>query len=111
METTTYGARIDQYEWRKGLTTWVGAGYAALIALMNAKLLERAPVFAAIAFLGIIIGGGLLAFARVGFEWKVTELRRRIKGTELTENSELLPEHKPWPASVETCWRRCLSTI
>src|SRR4051812_27376731 len=106
MNATTYKGRIDQYEWRKGLTTWVGAGYVTLIALMNSKLIERAPEqFSVWAFVLIIVGGGSLGFARVGFEWKAIELRRKLGTNDLGEGSHLLPEDKPWPEDIELRWK------
>lgn len=103
----TYKTRIRQYERRERLTTWFGAGYLAVTALMTTKVFEQAnppaPLTAILITL-IVFGGGSLGFARVGFEWAATLLRRQIEDATVQENDTLLPADNEWPNRAEQLW-------
>ncbi len=103
----TYKTRIRQYERRERLTTWFGAGYLAVTALLTTKVFELAnppALLTATLITFIVFGGGCLGFARVGFEWAGTLLRRKIEDATVKENDPLLSEDNKWPNRVERFW-------
>jgi hypothetical protein len=108
----TYGIRADKYERRAQMAVWVAAGIAALVAFIGARALDRAPgVLTALVFTIVVAAGFFLAFARVGFEWRATEIKRGIKTDPALERAPLDAEDQPWPAVPEFFWTACLILI
>jgi hypothetical protein len=111
----TYKSRIEQYERRQAMITWFGAGLlATFTALSTTKIFERAntPSFL-VPFLitSIIITGVALGFARVGFEWEATKLRRKLDDGSVADREQLRPPEDQWPAQAERFWIFSLWTI
>jgi hypothetical protein len=104
----TYKTRLRQYERRERLTTWFGAGYLTVTALLTTKVFELAnppALLTATLITFIVFGGGCLGYARVGFEWAGTLLRRKIEDATVTENDPLSPEDNEWPNRAERFWK------
>lgn len=100
----TYQLRIRKYQRREALTTWIGAAYLALTALMTTKVFDEARVptiLPALLVTLIVVGGGFLGLARVGFEWKATELQRNIDDGRYAMNDQLSAADETWPQTVE----------
>ncbi len=90
------------------MITWFGAGLlATFTALSTTKIFERAntPSFL-VPFLitSIIITGVALGFARVGFEWEATKLRRKLDDGSVADREQLRPPEDQWPAQAERFW-------
>jgi hypothetical protein len=114
----TYGLRLSQYKRRELMVTWLAAGLAALIVLVTSTLAVGAPVaLTAAAATLILFGAGILALARVQFEWAATVLERAIdEGTRALPEGhqrlacaatpdEFLPQSlASWPKLGEVCW-------
>ena len=113
----TYIARKRQYERRVTMVTWVGAGLAGLIFLVTSDLTTGAPDWlnGVVASL-IVVGIGVLAIARIKFEWAATQLGRALEDGEraaanntfiegAAQSDDLLPDDlKQWPRFAEVCW-------
>ena len=82
----------------------MGAGLAALIALVTSDLGSGAPkVLGAVAASLIIVGGGALAVARIKFEWAGTKLERAVDDG--TSAGDPLPaDEQAWPKVGEVAW-------
>lgn len=108
----TYRTRIAQYQRRERMTIWVAAGIAALIAFVSARALDGAPpVFTKVIFTCAVVGGFLVAFARVGFEWRATLLKRKMNEHAVSGNASLADEDERWPRWPEIFWLSCLAVI
>jgi hypothetical protein len=106
----TYRSRLRQYKRREHVTIWVGAGFAAFIALLATKIFETtgAPAWIiALLITTILLGGFLVACARVKFEWAATQIERRIEDNEVAP-TDALPDER-WPDDAERCWMGSLS--
>jgi hypothetical protein len=99
------------------MVTWVGAGLAGLIGLLTSDLTDGAPAWleGVVATL-IVVGIGVLAWARIKFEWCATQLGRALEDGEraapehtriadAANPDDVLPESlRPWPRFAEVCW-------
>jgi hypothetical protein len=109
----TYRSRSRKYRRREQMTIWIGAAYAALIALMTTKVFEQSNVPAALNALLvtlILLGGWCLGRARVGFEWAATQLERTVEDG-LVQTTDPLPPTDLWPAKIETYWLTSLVIV
>jgi hypothetical protein len=88
------------------MVLWVGAGLAGLIGLLTIdRLTADAPkALSAVTGTLIVIGLGLLAVARIKFEWAATQLDRAIQDGEVTADAPLPPELSAWPKGGEIAW-------
>jgi hypothetical protein len=87
------------------MVIWVGAGLGGLIALVTTDLATGAPkIFNGILASSLVMSGGLLAKARVGFEWAATVLERRMKDDDLDEATAVPADLASWPKLNEFCW-------
>lgn len=109
---TTYETRVEAYQRREQMTIWVAAGIVALIAFVGARALDDAPrVFTKVVFLLAAVAGGLLAWARVGFEWQATILKRKMRDKDIPGNEVLADEDNEWPWIPDLCWKLCFAVI
>lgn len=102
----TYNVRLRKYQRRERMSIWVGAGYAGLIALMTTKIFEQAnaPYWLTAALVTLVVlGGGALGRARVGFEWVATQIERDIED-QVIQKGDTLPNGYQWPAQAELFW-------
>ena len=106
---STNAARKKQYEERARRTLWIGAGLLGLIALvagdMSAQVITRAPaaIVAVIPTL-LVLAGGALAYARVGFEWAAHQLPTEAA------NADAAPQ-KGWPEFAEFMYLAALLLV
>lgn len=108
----TYALLIQQLERRETLTTWVGAGIAGVVAFMAAGAAANAPWFLKSLIFTLVIAAGLLwSYARVGFEWAATQLRREVAGTQEMLQWPVPKTPDPWPKVADQCWTGCLVLI
>jgi hypothetical protein len=108
----TYALRRDQYERREHMITWVAAGIASLVAFVAARPLEGAPrCFLQVFFTLALAAGFCAAFARVGFEWKGTVLKRKLIKNPTLEGKVLEASDQEWPKGPEASWITALLTI
>jgi hypothetical protein len=118
------GARREQYRRREAMTVWIGAGLVGLIALsagdLAAKVMGDVPdLLTALLMTCLVLAGGCLALARVGFEWAATRIFRRLKdgpdaAPSVSEDKQVgsadaLPSDLvTWPRFAEAMWRASL---
>jgi len=104
----TWGTRLEQYRRREQMTTWFGGGFLGLVSIAGllstsaSGYLQRTLV--ALLISSVVLGGACLALARVGFEWKATEIARRIDSSEIDRAGEITETAVPWPARYEFYW-------
>jgi hypothetical protein len=102
---TTFQSRLRQYQRRGSLLLWVGAGLGGLIVLVTSNLDAGAPkVFNGLLTLAVIVSGGSLAEARVGYEWAATQLERKMTDEKIDETTQLPTDLAGWPTFSEACW-------
>ena len=108
VEGTVVG-RLSQYRRRQRLITWIGGGLLAEITIYAAirfsgetcvptVLTNLVPTF-------VLIGGFMLALARVQFEWRADLLERHISlqtikpadTIEGIDSSQIKPKDLEWP--------------
>ena len=88
------------------MTIWVGAAYAALIALMTTKVFDQSqsPVLVSAALVTEIIAGAwFLGRTRVGFEWAATVIERMIEDHEV-QATDTMPSTDAWPSNLDNQW-------
>jgi hypothetical protein len=118
------GARREQYRRRESMTVWIGAGLVGLIALSAGDLASTVmgdvpELLTALLMTCLVVAGGFLALARVGFEWAATQISRRLKDgpdpaptvpeDQQIESAATLPtELNAWPRFAEAMWRGSL---
>jgi hypothetical protein len=108
----TYGTRIEKYQRREQMAIWIAAGIAALVAFVSAHALDGAPrVFTQLIFTCVVLAGVTVAFARVGFEWEATLLKRKTAVEATLKDAPLAGGDQPWPPFPEFCWTVCLYVI
>lgn len=109
----TYKARIRGYNRRSSMILWVGAGLGGLIVLVTSSLDSGAPkAFDGLIATFVVLSGGCLAEARVGFEWASTKLERRLADEPaVLPESRLLGEDTRWPRLAECSWYLGLLTL
>lgn len=92
------------------MTTWVGAGLAALVFLIAGDLAATAgdggvpSILIAAALTLALIDAGCLALARVGFEWEATSLDRAVSEDGAEADRTLDGDDAAWPALPELMW-------
>ncbi len=105
MSNETYQTRIWQLKRRVDLTIWIGAGFGGAIALTTGDAFnEGHPICKSITVALIIIGSACLGYARVSFEWILTNFNRRIEKGELLESWPLSVVDHPFPYWPEKFW-------
>lgn len=98
----TYKSRLRKYKRRVDMAIWYGAGYAGAVGILGLDLLHDGPLFLRrLTLTLILIGVGLLAKARVGFEWEATCIERALED-DSTKRKTQFPND--WPRGIETCW-------
>ena len=105
-QTDTYRSRLRKYQRRERMTIWIGAAYAALIALMTTKSFDQSNSPAALNALlvTLIVGGGLcLGRARIGFEWLATQIERQLEDGE-AKPTDAFPVNDLWPTGIDRYW-------
>jgi hypothetical protein len=108
----TYGTRVEKYQRREQMAIWVAAGIAALVAFVSARALDGAPrFFTQLIFTSVVLAGVTVAFARVGFEWEATLLKRKTATEFALKDAPLVGDDQPWPSFPEFCWTVCLCVI
>jgi hypothetical protein len=106
------------------MTVWIGAGLVGLIALsagdLASSVMADVPsLLTALLMTSLVLAGGCLALARVGFEWAATEISRRLNaGTapastgpaakQIASADALPSELEGWPRFAEAMWRAAL---
>lgn len=108
----TIATALGKIQRREQLTTWVGASYAGYLAILSSKPGESLPMLVS-AFLMtlLVVGVALLAYARVNFEYYVTQLSRTV-GVSPEARAAALPEKfNTWPSRAEVAYRGALVTI
>lgn len=111
-EKDTIKQRIEKYERRVHMTNWVAGGLGSSIIVLGTNALEGAPDLLINALYSLIVAGAVFfGFTRVGFEWKATVLKRKIKNKDLQENGEPPDDEKKWPSMPETMWYLALWTL
>jgi hypothetical protein len=103
--------RIAAYKRRENMTIWVGAGLGALVVLVAGNVPEivgggEVPAWLiGVTLTALLVSAGLLALARVGFEYAATQLQRDLDRGELKVDSELRGRRGRWPKHPEIYWR------
>lgn len=93
----TYKERAAMYERRAQMATWLGASLAGFVALMAAGAVPEEPSFLLAGVSSLIALAALCAgFARVGFEWEATLIRRDAPN-ETALLKPLKEEDQTWP--------------
>ena len=89
------------------MITYVATGLVALIGCLAAGALECSPEeFEDFVFTWVVLGGGVLAFAKVKFEWSASCLRRFLtENNDISESCSLPKALQPWPRDAERLWR------
>jgi hypothetical protein len=91
------------------MATWFGGGYIALIALAGLlassinETLGRVLIASMLTI--VVLGGACLAEARVEFEWKATEIARKVANADVALGGTVPPGQSGWPARAEWMWR------
>lgn len=108
----TVGSAKSKIQRREQLTTWVGAAYAGYIAILSSKVGDRLPDLASAALVTfIIVGVGLLATARSGFEYYVTRIARHIDNKTMTSEAALAAPFDEWPKGAERAYMLTLIMV
>jgi hypothetical protein len=111
----TWGYRLQQFKRREQMTTWFGGGYVALIALaglLAASITQAVgKILIATMLTTVVIGGACLALTRVGFEWKATEIERRVERREIALTTPVPDNEDKWPAFYEAMWSLAQSLL
>lgn len=107
MSRDTYRERLEKYERRVQMSTWMGASLAGFIALIAAGTVPKQPDFL-LATLATLLAGAAFcaAFSRVGFEWEATRITREKKTAE--ELDALLTDDDAPTPGCERWWRSFL---
>jgi hypothetical protein len=99
----------DLDDWKTRIN-WVGAGLVGLIALLaatgNDSSAESGPsICRALAVTLVLFSGGLLAYARVNFEWAASRISHELEATPTlgkADGLDRLPEEmRAWPKRAE----------
>ena len=108
----TYRGRLREYERREQMTIWVAGGVAALVTFVAVGALQDAPaVLKPIVLSAAIIAGVAIAFARVGFEWAATLIKRDIEDGKVQATDDLDNSHRNWPSGPERWWTVALIAL
>ena len=99
----TYGERLAKYERRVSMATWVGTGVVVLVACLAAGALKPGSLSSTWVFTFVLVGGFLLAFVRVKFDWAGTQIERKIKSRQV-QKTDPMPENDPWPKGPDNLW-------
>jgi hypothetical protein len=97
------------------MITWFGAGLlATFTALSTTKVFERSStprLLVPFLITSVIVTAVALGFAKVGFEWEATRLRRMIDDQAVPDIDPLPPTEERWPAGPERFWLAALWTM
>jgi hypothetical protein len=108
----TNASAVQKIKRRHELTTWIGAAYAGYVALLaTAPGTQLAPVVSALILTLLLGGAGLLGYARVNFEYYVTQLSREIDGGRVEATDPLREAFAQWPQRAENTYRAALTLI
>lgn len=100
----SYRDRIEQYERRVHMCTWMGASLAGFIALIAVNAIPESPTaLKPIVFTLIAVAATSAAYTRVGFEWEATKLKREIESQKLPVTTVLPAQYDEWPRT-ERWW-------
>jgi len=100
----TYRERLEKYERRVQMATWLGTSLVGFIALIAAGAVPKEPNFLLASVSSLIALAALCAaFSRVGFEWEATLIKREKAASEQELLKPLKEEDKTWPR-CENWW-------
>ena len=102
----TFRSRLRQYQRRERMTIWIGAAYAALIALMTTKVFDQSTApwhLSAVIATCIVVGGFCLGKTRIVFEWRATQIERQVEDNEV-KLTDQWPTDDPWPVGTDRLW-------
>lgn len=107
----TVRSRLRKYKRREAMTVWVGAGFAGLLGVLSLDIVAGSPQWLQrIGLTVVILGAAALARARVGFEWKATNIERYLEDGK-ARKEDALPGSPHWPEGDEGFWTTALVAL